>query len=131
MNQNSANPELNEHNIFKTTEVTLNIKPGTTNLPVFFDLFEGKDAETVEKVEAGCWCTTDPIFITGKLRVLYSDNSQLTPEQPKITFSRDITVYYNDGKEMKIKNARGVLVPNPFKAHTLLRMTINVTKDGK
>lgn len=93
------------------------VRRSSTNEAVW--LFTG-DISNIEEMKSSCGCTI-PVLKQGKITASYKSGD--TPGQ----FSKTVTIYYNDGKPMKIMNASTSQLqwnPNKLKDVLVLKGTI-------
>lgn len=124
--------------LFKENTVSLEqpIKAGQKSVPVFFefdDLTKDKieyNKKTGYQVVPGCTCSADFSVRDDGISISYNDNTSKNNVdiQPKkeLTVQKTLRVYLKDGKPMRKKNGRGVMVPNPDKESELLTFIVTV-----
>lgn len=115
---------------FPVTEAVIEGFEGETPKPVVFKVGEGFDLSLIEDYKLSCNCGTATAlgnefkFKSYALPVIANDQN---------THQRTIalTVFFNDGREMVVKNTRGVEVENPQKQMIDLKITIITKKKPK
>lgn len=83
---------------------------------------DGVTPDQVEKIEKGCHCTAKLSKSSQGVVGVYNDGTTKGDigDKEYITVTKNAIVYHNDGEPMKIKNNRGVKVPNPEKSYEVI-----------
>jgi hypothetical protein len=116
---------VNEKFIFPSA-----IEAGSDGNIVEFYLNPETSKGDIEEVKVGCGCTADIKILDDRIQATYTDSTPSSSFEGKSTshhipIEKNMTVFYKDGKPLKITDA-GKKKFNMQKAHTILRFFGNV-----
>lgn len=99
---------------------------GKTTIEWFYDqAYYG----IIEDFATGCGCTADVKKLGDRVRATFTDTSMDEAFHGDTQeFTKTVTVFYDDGKPLMVKNNRGVEQYNTEKAQDVLTFTVKVKK---
>lgn len=121
-----------DRHLFETplVEVPGTYKPGTKDIPIKWG-YKEVDKREIEKIVPNCGCTADIFKGPDGIYANYNDSTkkeavEKSPGGVKV-ITKSVTVYFDDGKPLQIKNARGVMEKNPEKSSYVLTFHVRLS----